>query len=141
MKKKAFSLVETIFVLFIIAIIITTAVSKFDTAFTKTNLTKIKADILQIRAGITLLKNKMILENKNETLTQLDDNNEKLFNLILDTPILTTNKNKINSWSKVSNTSYNVYIEKDSYIEFTYNPTLFTFDCDSLNPLCSELNI
>ena len=141
MKKKAFSLVETIFVLFIIAIIITTAVSKFDTAFTKTNLTKIKADILQIRAGITLLKNKMILENKNETLDQLDDNNEKLFNLILDTPILTTNKNKINSWNKVSNTSYNVYIEKDSYIEFTYNPTLFTFDCDSLNPLCSELNI
>jgi prepilin-type N-terminal cleavage/methylation domain-containing protein len=141
MKKKGFSLLEIIFVLIIIAIIITTAVSKFDTALTKTNLTQIKSDILQIRAGITLLKNKKILLNQNETLEQLDDNSEMLFNLILDNPIIATNQNTINSWSKLSNTTYKVYIQNDSFIEFTYNPADFTFDCDISNSLCKELNI
>ena len=141
MKKKGFSLLETIFVLCVVAVILSVAVSKFDTALDNTNLTKVKSDILQIRAGISLMKNKLILRNQNETLEQLDDNNDLLFNLILDTPIIATTTNTINSWKKTSNTTYNVYIQKDTSIIFTYDQNTFTFDCDNSNSLCAELNI
>ena len=140
MQKKGFSLLEILFVLVIITVIITVAVSKFDTAFTKTNITKIKSDILQIRAGITLTKNKMILKNLNETLAKLDDNNEMLFNLILDTPIVATTSQEKNHWTKESETTYKVYIE-DSFLLFNYDTSNFTFNCDISNTLCKELNL
>ena len=140
MKKKGFSLLEILFVLAIITIIITVAVSKFDTAFAKTNITKIKSDVLQIRAAITLKKNKMILKNQNETLEKLDDNDQNLFNLILDVPIIATTSQKQNSWSKQSDTTYKVYME-NSFVLFTYDANSFSFDCDIANPLCKKLNL
>ena len=140
MEKKGFSLLEILFVLVIITVIITVAVSKFDTAFTKTNITKVKSDVLQIRAGITLAKNKMILKNQNETLEKLDDNNEVLFDLILDTPIIATTSEEKNHWVKVSDTQYKVYLD-DDFITFIYDSTHSTFDCDISNTLCKELNL
>ena len=83
MHKKGFSLIEIIFVLLTIAIIITVAVSKFDSALDNTNITKIKSDILQIRAGINQYRNKMILKNETASFNSLDDNNIKLFNKVL----------------------------------------------------------
>lgn len=139
--KKGFSLIEIVFVLMIIAVIITTAVSKFDTAFNNTYLTKIKADILQIRAGIQKYKNKMILANSNQTLTTLDDNSLNLFNLVLENPIIASNEAKATSWSKASATSYNVFIDNSTQLLFTYDASNHTFDCDISNSICKELDI
>ena len=141
MTKKAFSLLEIIFVLIVMAVITTIAVSKFDTAISNTNLTKIKSDILQIRAGINLTKNKMILKNSNNTLEQLEDNNEKLFSKILEHPILSSNEPRAKAWSKLSNTKYKVYITNESFIEFYYDNDKYIFDCDISNELCQELNL
>ena len=87
MHKKGFSLIEIIFVLLTISIIITVAVSKFDSALDNTNINKIKSDIVQIRAGINIYKNKMILKNETFSFDSLDDNNNALFNKVLQTPI------------------------------------------------------
>ena len=94
MDKKGFSLIEIIFVILTITIIITVAVSKFDSALNNTNITKIKSDILQIRAGINLYKNKMILKNETLSFDSLDDNDNKLFNKVLQTPILSSQENR-----------------------------------------------
>jgi len=141
MDKKAFSLIEIIFVLLIMSIIITLAVSKFDTALNSTNINKIKSDIVQIRAGINLYKNKLILQNEKTTFNTLDDNNEMLFNKVLQSPILASNKNSTKSWSKISNTKYKVYVSNTNFIEFTFDTQKYTFDCDIKNTLCKELNL
>lgn len=141
MDKKAFSLIEIIFVILIIAVVVTTAVSKFGVAFDKTNITKIKADILQIRAGINSYTNKMILKNQNHTLDSLDDNNEKLFNIVLNSPIIASSEKAIGNWSKISTNQYQVYLNTKNVIQFQYNNIEKTFDCDITNTFCKELNL
>lgn len=141
MQKKAFSLLEIIFVILIIAVVITAAVSKFGTAFDTTNIAKIKADILEIRAGINLYSNKMILKNQNDSLNFLDNNDKKLFNIILAKPIRSSNEKKTANWSKVSSNIYKVYLNSTNSLTFQYNPTNKTFDCDISNILCKELDI
>ena len=141
MQKKAFSLLEIIFVLLTIAVVVTAAISKFETTFDKTNITKLKSDILQIRAGINLYRNKLILQNQNESLSTLDDNDNMLFNIILQTPIPSSNESKANAWSKISATKYRVYLDTTHSIDFQYDTANYTFDCESNNQLCKELEL
>jgi general secretion pathway protein G len=141
MTKKAFSLLEIIFVLIVMSVITTLAVSKFDTAFTNTNVTKIKSDILQIRAGINSYKSKMILKDSDDDLEQLDDNDIMLFNKILENPILSSNEPIVKAWTKLSNSKYKVYVTNHSFLEFHYDNETYIFDCDISNELCKELNL
>jgi len=141
MHKKGFSLIEIIFVIFTISIIITVAVSKFDSALDNTNMTKIKSDIVQIRAGINLYKNKMILKNETITFDSLDDNNDVLFSRVLQTPIISSQENTATAWSKISHTKYKVLIDNKNAIEFIFDTSKYTFDCDISNPFCKELNL
>lgn len=141
MHKKGFSLIEIIFVLLTIAIIITVAVSKFDSALDNTNITKIKSDILQIRAGINQYRNKMILKNETASFNSLDDNNIKLFNKVLQNPILSSRENIAKAWSKISDTKYQVFLDKTNALEFVFDTSKYTFDCDISNTLCKELNL
>lgn len=141
MDKKGFSLIEIIFVLLTITIIITVAVSKFDQALDNTNITKIKSDIVQIRAGINLYKNKMILKNETVSFDSLDDNDNLLFNRVLQTPILSSNENIAKAWSKISNTQYKVFLDNENALEFNFDTTKYTFDCDITNTFCKELNL
>ncbi len=141
MQKKAFSLLEIIFVLLTIAVVVTAAISKFETTFDKTNITKLKSDILQIRTGINLYRNKLILQNQNESLSNLDDNDNMLFNIILQTPIPSSNESKANAWSKISATKYRVYLDTTHSIDFQYDTSNYTFDCEPTNQLCKELEL
>jgi len=141
MDKKGFSLIEIIFVLFAITIIITVAVSKFSDSLDNTNTIKIKSDVLQIRAGINLYKNKMILKNETLSFDTLDDNNKMLFSKVLQTPIASSNENSAKAWSKISNTKYKVFLDNENAIEFNFDTSKYIFDCDISNPFCKELNL
>jgi len=141
MDKKGFSLIEIIFVLFIITIIITLAVSKFDSALKSSNINKIKSDIVQIRAGINLYKNKQILKNETLSFDSLDDNNNELFSKVLPTSIRSSSENISKAWSKISDTQYKVFLDNTNAIEFIFDTDNYTFDCDISNDLCKELNL
>jgi len=141
MHKKGFSLIEIIFVLLTISIIITVAVSKFDSALDNTNINKIKSDIVQIRAGINIYKNKMILKNETFSFDSLDDNNNALFNKVLQTPIISSNEKSAKAWSKISNTQYKVFLDNTNALEFVFDTSTYTFDCDISDSLCKELNL
>ena len=143
MDKKGFSLIEIIFVLLVMSIIITLAVSKFGTAFDRTNISKIKSDIVKIREGINLYKNKMILKNESYSFTNLDENNNnnELFNKILENPILAEEKSQATSWYKISNNKYKVFLDSSNSIEFIFDNINYTFDCNIQNTLCKELNL
>ena len=141
MHKKGFSLIEIIFILLTITIIITVAVSKFDTALDSTNIANIKSDVLQIRAGINLYKNKNILKNETITFNSLDNNNHELFSIILESPILSSHEHIAQAWSKISTTKYKVFIDNKNAIEFIFDRSKYTFDCNTSNSLCKELNL
>ncbi len=141
MDKKGFSLIEIIFVLLLISIIITVAVSKFGTNLENANITKIKSDIIQIRAGINLYRDKMTLQNKDINLTTLDDDGTRLFSKILKNPIISSNKQEAKAWSKISDTKYKVFVSNKEAIEFTFDAVNYTFDCDISNTLCEKLNL
>jgi len=141
MDKKGFSLIEIIFVLLTITIIITVAMSKFDSTLDNTNVAKIKSDIIQIRAGINLYKNKMVLKNDTFSFNSLDDNKNQLFSKVLQNPILSSNKQESKAWSKISNTQYKVFVDNKNAIEFIFDTSKYTFDCEITKPLCKELNL
>ena len=135
--KKAFSLIEIIFTLMVISIIVTVAVSKFDLALNSSKLNKIKADIILIRAGINLYKNSLILKNDSSSFITLDENNNVLFSRILETPIQASSK----EWTQTSATRYKIFIDSENSIEFIFDSTKYTFDCDISNTLCKDLSL
>lgn len=137
MNKKGFSLIEILFTLMITSIIITVAVTKFDTIFTKTDITKIKSDILLIRSGINLYKNSLILKNQIANFTTLDENDGLLFSKVLDKPISSSSK----QWSQNSATTYTLFLDKETSIDFRFDSTEYTFDCDISNTHCADLSL
>ena len=122
-------------------IIITVAATKFDSTLQNTHITKIKTDVLQIRAGINLYRNKTILKNETVTFNSLDDNNNELFSKILQIPILSSQESIAKAWSKISDTKYKVFLDKKNSLEFVFDTSKYTFDCDISNTLCKELNL
>ncbi|MEA3354249.1 MAG: type II secretion system protein [Campylobacterota bacterium] len=137
--KKSFSLIEVIFVIAIIALIAVVAVPKFGSSIDKTNLVKIRADIAFIREALLSYKNKMILSNEYNEIESLDSEEGQLFGKILKYPLDTSDTPKTGSWKKISNSSYFVYVDNDTSVEFIYDKENFTFDCDFDKPYCEEL--
>jgi len=137
--KRAFSLIEIIFVIAVISIILIVAIPKMGEVFENANTTKIKSEILLIREALNNYKNKMILKGATTTLNSLEDNDKYLFNKILQSPIPTTNHIKVGSWSKISATTYKVYVEDGNSVEFVYDSDDYSFECDEDNLLCQEL--
>ena len=139
MSKKSFSLLEIIFIVVIISIISIVAIPKIFNNIQSANIVKLRADIALIRNGILEFKNKQILLNTNINLTALEDNSQLLFNIVLNQPILPI-ENKANSWSKISSNKYKAWIDSQSFVEFTYNSTDYSFNCDYDDNYCKELN-
>jgi len=107
--------------------------------FENANTTKIKSEILLIREALNNYKNKMILKGSTATLDSLEDNDKYLFNKILQSPIPATNHIKVGAWSKISATTYKVYVEDGNSVEFIYDSDDYSFECDEDNLLCQEL--
>lgn len=138
-KIAAFSILEIIFVIAIISIIATVAIPKFSGEISKANLIKIKSDIILIRDGLQNYKKKMILSNNNTSLNSLDDNNEELFSKILSYPISSSVNKKAITWEKLSNEKYIIWIDSSNRLEFIYNKSNYTFDCNINKEYCKEL--
>ena len=135
----AFSLIEIIFTIAIISIIAMVAVPKLRNTLSSANIVKIKSDITIIRNGLKEYKNKMILSNNSESLDSLETTQTLLFDKILTYPIIASNTNKSTSWNKISNEKYTVWIDSTVNVEFIYDKTNYTFDCDIDDNYCKEL--
>jgi len=137
--KKSFSLLELIVVIVILSIIVTVAIPKFTTGVEKSNLVKIKSDIMLIRTGINGYKDKAILKAQDLDLETLEDDSNYLFSKVLTYPIKPTSTPKAASWEKISNESYRVWIDSQSSVIFYYDLDNSTFDCDFKEQFCKEL--
>ncbi|MDN5106545.1 type II secretion system protein [Aliarcobacter butzleri] len=141
---KAFSLIEIIVVLLIVAIITTFAMTKFNQVTNKTYLVTLKSQLALIQSGISKQKNKNILLSNLPNISSLDDastnvNNQELFKKVIDFSILSTNTSdrKLGSWAKVSQNSYIFYLESNP-INFVLENN--SFICKSKEEICKELN-
>jgi general secretion pathway protein G len=136
--KRSFSLLEMIFIITIIAIISVVAIPKLFNNIDNANIIKLRADVALIRNGINQFNHKQILSNNTVTLTSLEDEKNKLFNKILDIPIIAQN-NKSGNWSKVSNNTYKAWISSTVGVEFIYDKDDGSFDCDFKEEYCKDL--
>ncbi|WP_414017287.1 type II secretion system protein [Aliarcobacter butzleri] len=141
---KAFSLIEIIVVLLIVAIITTFTMTKFNQVTNKTHLVTLKSQLALIQSGISKQKNKNILLSNLPNISSLDDastnvNNQELFKKVIDFSILSTNTSdrKLGSWAKVSQNSYIFYLESNP-INFVLENNSFV--CKSQEDICKELN-
>lgn len=150
--KKAFSLLEIIFVIAVLALLSSIALNSNFGFLTNANMTQTKAEIALIRSSLNSNKNRRIIQGLTPYPTLLDlaknnTENEMLFagtqeETLLTHPLMatTTIKKEAGKFAKISSTQYWVYIDKENYIEFVYDKDKGTFGCDYENALCKELD-
>ncbi len=139
MNKKGFSLIEVIFIIAIISIIAIVAIPKLGNSLDKANMIKIKSDVALIRNGLALYKDKITLSNDSTILDSLESGSDMLFDKIVRYPIIASSEVKSAAWSKISDTTYQVWIDSTENLLFTYDSDKYTFDCDFDNDYCKEL--
>lgn len=129
-NKQSFTLIEFIFIILIIAIISSIAISKISKSDIKTSLQSCKNDFNIINLAI---KNK--LQNNNfkniNNDFYLEDNNILFSNIL--------NNFNSSSWIKKSTDTYNCILNNQQYIEFTYNHDTNIFICNKTEDLCKEV--
>ncbi|QKF59593.1 hypothetical protein ALANTH_1488 [Aliarcobacter lanthieri] len=121
-KLKAFSSLEIIITIVILAIFLSFILPKISTYLEKNDIIKLKSDIILIKNGLQKEKTKRVLTQENNYINSLDNakidkNNEELFSNILTLPIKsTTTKDKENGfWAKVSNNKYIFFTSTKTY--------------------------
>jgi len=134
LNNKAFSLIELIFVILIIAIISSIAIPKLLNTTSKANIIKCKNDLSIIQNALNNYKINLNMKNKTNTLNTLDDGTY-LFEKILQNPILSSSK----QWSKKSSTIYTYNFQDNSKVNFIYNKNDLTFLCDKTKDLCKDI--
>lgn len=144
--KKAFTLVELIFVIVIIGILASVAIPKFVSTSKNASLTSVKSIVSSIRTGIENYHGEYIIDNTNDCpYPDLDDadvntSGEKLFAgaegyTFFKNPIISGNNGEKDSWVKTNDdeddniSKYAYYLNKNSYLQFEYNRSAGTFDC------------
>lgn len=150
--KKAFSLLEIIFVLVIIALIFTFAVKNNHAFLSDSSMTKIKSDVALIRSAIASKVHARTLKAQEQFPLILDEasinsEGELLFagvksEPLLDYPMLATSsyERRVGQWSKKNQKSYLVWISKEESIEFIYDSNKGTFECDYTQNSCKEID-
>ncbi|WP_139451935.1 type II secretion system protein [Campylobacter armoricus] len=148
--KKAFTLIELVFCIFIIAILSAIAYPHFSFSVNDAKILKLKSEVEIINSSLALIRNQNLFKDNNFPKT-LDDalvntENQKLFFCnnkqnqgckdgncclysVLEKPIISSKK----SWMKIANTQYRFFINTKKYIDFSYNSEKVFLECVSLN--------
>jgi general secretion pathway protein G len=138
-SKRAFSMIEIIFVIVVIGILATMALPKFAVTSDDATVEKGRSVVASIKMAISSYKSKQIAAGNYGAIipTKLDDatantDGQDLFKGSGFTLLVESIKAKSaqsGGWSKDSDTQYKYWINNSSNFIFTYNVTAGTFDC------------
>ena len=145
--KKAFTILELIFVIVVIGILAGVAIPRLFTGISEATLAKAKTQVATIRAGISSAYSKNIMGGEIDKCPELESTygGSELFENILNPPIK-PNQQDIN-WtydSVHSDDNNKIYILKidNQTTTFTYEKNISkncSFNCNSSDDLCNKL--
>lgn len=124
--KKAFTLIELVFVIVILGILATVAIPKLIVTRDDAEIAKAKSQIAAVRSGIQLKRNEMILSGTQGYPTNLEDGT-CCFGGILSTRIEERKDDNSYGW-KLENDTYSINTNKEQ-VKFTYSATDGSFKC------------
>ena len=161
-SKKAFTMIELVFVIVVLGILSAVAIPRFAATRTDAQISKGRADISSIRSSIITERQSRLIKGDNSWINRLDngvatdtddvvifDSNETLSATspkLLSYGIRT--KNADGHWIKTDSNEY-TYKVGSTTTSFTYYPTATTvdsvyhpagsFDCDHSDAMCKSL--
>lgn len=124
--KKAFTLIELVFVIVILGVLATVAIPKLIVTRDDAEIAKAKSQIAAVRSGIQLKRNEMILSGQQGYPTSLEDGT-CCFGGILSTRIEERKDDNSYGW-KLENDTYSINTNKEK-VNFTYNASDGSFKC------------
>lgn len=126
--KKAFTLIELVFVIVILGILATVAIPKLIVTRDDAEIAKAKSQIAAVRSGIQLKRNEMILSGQQGYPTSLEDGT-CCFGGILSTKIEQRKDENSYGWKKETDGSYTINTNKEQ-VKFTYSDSDGSFKCE-----------
>ena len=124
--KKAFTLIELVFVIVILGILATVAIPKLIVTRDDAEIAKAKSQIAAVRSGIQLKRNEMILSGQQGYPANLEDGT-CCFGGILSTRIEERKDDNSYGW-KLENNTYSINTNKEK-VDFTYSASDGSFKC------------
>jgi len=133
--RKAFTMVELIFVIAIIGILSAIAIPKFSKTVSIAEISKAKSTIASARSALSMMRQKNILKGQTADInaTAVGEN----FGTLLKFPVNACNALKCNGWS-TNGTAFTFYGPTGNVV---YNLTSNKLECDKTTPtpnLCNE---
>ena len=130
-NKKAFTMIELVFVIVVLGILSAVAIPRFAATRTDAQVTKARADIASIRAGIINERQSRLFRGQSNFIATLDANNGQLFSAILSYPIVPSNSN--GHWSQATARTY-TFTVLGTGNNFLYCDVNTSAGCAGLNP-------
>lgn len=127
--KKAFTLIELVFVIVILGVLATVAIPKLIVTRDDAEIAKAKSQIAAVRSGIQLKRNEMILSGQQGYPTSLEDGT-CCFGGILSTKIEQRKDDNSYGWQKENDGSYTINTNKEK-VKFTYSNSDGSFKCEA----------
>lgn len=124
--KKAFTLIELVFVIVILGVLATVAIPKLIVTRDDAEIAKAKSQIAAVRSGIQLKRNEMILSGTQGYPASLEDGT-CCFGGILSTRIEERKDDNSYGW-KLENNTYSINTNKEQ-VKFTYSASDGSFKC------------
>lgn len=125
--KKAFTLIELVFVIVILGILATVAIPKLIVTRDDAEIAKAKSQIAAVRSGIQLKRNEMILSGQQGYPTNLEDG-ACCFGGILSTRIEERKDDNSYGWKRDTDGTYTINTNKEQ-VKFTYSDSDGSFKC------------
>jgi general secretion pathway protein G len=142
--KKAFTMIELVFVIVILGILAAIAIPKMGDTTTKAEIAKAKADVSAIRSAILTERQSQLIKGINSYIPKLSDNDEVLFTGDGTRKLLTygiASGTESGKWSADDNEykNYTFHIDSQS-VAFTYDSDTGIFTCDRTDgDICKKL--
>lgn len=149
--KKAFTMIELVFVIVILGVLASVAISKMAVTRDDAIISKGRSEVAAIRNAISLTRNTNILmgkgasyPNKLDHISTTSSDGDPLFDKnstaadaikLLDYPIYAKSKG---GWRKIADNTY-AFNATGVDVNFTYNPSDGSFDCTHTIKLCKDL--
>lgn len=153
MNRDSFTLLEIVFVIVVICVVASVAISKASYDLSSAATSKIKSEISLIRSAIMQESEYNLLKNSEHGFiqrldeSQADKEGELLFGgtgsrKLVQAKIYATDSNKeeIGKWIKISDSEYQVVLSGDMKIIFSYDNQIGRFECDESKELCKEMS-